>query len=76
MTTEKEKQKQFKELATQAGLKKATTDALVAEDYDSTEVVELMSAADLAELNITKGQQKMLQKWVTSLNAASPSNIS
>ncbi len=71
MTGDREKAKSFKEHATQAGLKKATIDALMAEDYDATEVIELMSENDILEIDISKGQRKLLQKWVSSMQTES-----
>ena len=66
-----EKNKQFRDLAAQAGLKKTTIDALLSEDYDSIDVLELMSTADVDELAISKGQRQLLQKWVSALSGTS-----
>ena len=50
MTSEREKTKTFRDVAGQAGLKKATIDKLVGEDFDTTDVIKLMTDADIEDL--------------------------
>ena len=64
--------KTFRETAGCAGLKKPAIDKLVSQDFDAIEVVKLMSAEDIAELEVSKGQTRVLERWVTTLNAPDP----
>ena len=64
--------KNFKDVAATNGLKKATIDKLIGEDFDSIEVVKLMTPLDIEELGSTKGQTRTLQLWVKSLNVSTP----
>ena len=72
MAGEREKIKNFKDLAGQAGIKKATLDKLVAEDFDTVDAVKLMSPDDITTMDITKGQLRLLQQWVKSMNDDMP----
>ena len=65
---EKTSSKQFREIAGSAGLKKATIDKLLAEDFHCTDVVKLMSSDDIAALEISMGQTRTLERRVLTLN--------
>jgi hypothetical protein len=72
MATEREKTKTFKELAAQAGLKKPTIDKLISVDFDTTDVLKLMTDDDIAELEVSKGQTRTLELWVRSMRTIMP----
>jgi len=63
----KQKKFDFEDSAKQAGLKEATVDKLKAEDYDCLEALQLMSLDDMGDMDISKGQQKMLVRWLGCL---------
>ena len=67
MAADKEKLKEFKEAAAQAGLKKASIDKLLSEDFDSVDTARLLTVDDISSLDLTKGQQRMLEQWVKSI---------
>ena len=72
MTSEREKTKTFRDVAGQAGLKKATIDKLVGEDFDTTDVIKLMTDADIEDLGVSRGQTRTLEVWVKSLRTPTP----
>ena len=63
----KEKLKIFKDAATLFGLKKPSLDKLIADDFDSIDTAQLLTPGDIEELELTKGQQRLLQRWVETL---------
>ena len=58
--------KTFREEAEAAGLKKETIQKLCAQDIDTLEVLGLMSDDHVSELELSRGQSLLLQKWVAS----------
>ena len=65
-----ERLKLFKEAATNYGLKKVTIDKLVADDFDSLDTAELLTTADIESFELTKGQLRLLERWVQPLQTA------
>ena len=63
----KEKLKVFKDAATLFGLKKPSLDKLIADDFDSIDTAQLLTPGDIEELELTKGQQRLVQRWVETL---------
>ena len=55
MTSEWDKTRNFRKVmfAGQAGLKKASIDKLVGEDFDTTDVIKLMTDADIEDLGVS-----------------------
>lgn len=60
-------QTDFEVAAAAAGLKQATIEKLVDNDYDSKDVVATITDGDLELLGLTLGQKSVLKKWITSL---------
>ena len=67
MAADKTTLKEFKDAATQAGLKKASIDKLLAEDFDSMDTVKLLTGDDVSSLELTRGQQRLMERWMTTL---------
>ena len=68
MAENREKTKSFKEAATAFGLKKATIDKLLAEDFDSLDTAKLLTTEDIHSLELTKGQCRLLEQWIATLS--------
>ena len=68
MPCDRDKPKTFKDLAGLAGMKKATIDRLIAEDFDSVDAVKLMTTDDISEMEVSRGQTRLLEKWVQSMS--------
>ena len=49
-------------------MKKATIDRIIAEDFDSVDAVKLMTTDDISEMEVSRGQTRLLEKWVQSMN--------
>ena len=62
----------LKEWAEEAKLKKETVDELIAVDFDDMETLMLLNQSDLADLKITKGQRKLLEKATQILQGGKP----
>lgn len=60
-------QRDFEIAAAAAGLKQATIEKLVDNDYDSKNAVATITDGDLELLGLTLGQRGMLKQWITSL---------
>ena len=61
MPCDHDKPKTFKDLA-------ATIDRLIAEDFDSVEAVKLRNTDDISEMEVSRGQTRLLEKWVQSMS--------
>ena len=65
-----ERLKLFKEAATNYGFKKVTIDKLVADDFDSLDTAELLAMDDIQSFELTKGQLRLLERWMHSRQTA------
>ena len=63
----KPKKKSFTDVARAAGIKDATLDILLKEDFDSIEAVKCLSEDIVRSLGLTRGQSCILLQWVQSI---------
>ena len=56
MPNDRENPKTFKDLAGLAGMKNTTIERIIAEDFDSVDVVKLMTTDDISEMEVSRGQ--------------------
>ena len=63
----KPKKKSFTDVARAAGIKDATLDILLKEDFDSIEAVKCLSEDIVRSLGLTRGQSCLLLQWVQSI---------
>ncbi len=64
---DKERLKIMKDAASNAGLKKVSIDKLIAEDFDIMETVQLLTDQDISALELSRGQERLLEQWVAKL---------
>ncbi len=62
------KTKSFEVLAEAAGVKAATLQKLIENDFDSLPTVKLLQDPDIAALELSLGQTRIVAKWRESLN--------
>ena len=63
----KESKKKFTDTALGAGLKPVSINKLAEEDFDSLDAIQAMTDEDVESVGLTRGQTRLLQKWIASL---------
>ena len=68
MGEDKIQKKKFGEAAANAGLKPVSVNKLAEEDFDSIEAIQAMTTDDVESIGLTRGQTRLLQKWIIALH--------
>ena len=73
--TRSQRMQEFTETAEAAGLKDTSVRKLIEQDIDATDVVSLLSEADITDLQLSRGQTLVLRRWVKNLNTETPESV-
>ena len=67
MANTREKSKQFKDSVSSYGLVPASIEKLIEEDFDTLDIVVLLTIEDVDTLGLARGQNRLLVKWLDTL---------
>ena len=71
-----EEKKKFLEASKSAGLKSVSISKLAEEDFDTIAAIKAMTEEDVSASGLTRGQTRLLQSWIKSLNTQTTSQPS